>query len=92
MERLAKTVLKAQKLREESFDKKIAKKYIEKGHSANFDQFNTLTLYKAADKACELSGYDMRATQIIYLLIKHLWNDSQEWAENFINSEKLEDN
>ena len=85
MKRLAQTILKAQELREESFNHKAADKAVkEKRGFIDFIEFYTLSLEEAADKACELSGYDTRATQIVYLIIKHLWNDSQDWAKSYI--------
>jgi hypothetical protein len=74
MERLAKTILLAAKLREESFDPEMAEKN-------QFGDCYKLSLRAAADMAAEQTGYDERGTDPVYLLLKHSWNDILAWAK-----------
>jgi hypothetical protein len=82
MERFAEAVKLAAKIREDSFDhKKADEMERSKDLSKNFDSCYTKTIYKAADMAAEELGFDQRATEPIYLLLKYTWNDILYWAE-----------
>ena len=90
MKNLAKAILKAQELREESIDKKAMNKAIKiafkTNNPCNLEKFYGLTLWQAAEKAAELIGFDTETTQIIYLIIKNNYNDSQDWAKNYLKN------
>ena len=66
-EKLAQAIKLTQKFREESWDENEAQ--------------YTLTIIKAADKACDEVGFDKRMTQPVYLLNEYCWNDIQWWAD-----------
>ena len=41
----------------------------------------SIDLREACDKACESVGFDLRATQAVWLLLFCCWNDALSWAE-----------
>jgi hypothetical protein len=79
VKRLAKAILLAQEIREESFDEIKA----EKNRNPYFDLSTCygISEYEAADRASNQLGFDKRMTQPIYLLCKLAWNDAQDWAK-----------
>ncbi len=79
MERLAKAVLLAAKLREDSFDLIKANK-MHKDVPLNYSSCYKMTIREAADKAAEELGYDSRGTEPIYLLLTNSWNSAIDWA------------
>ncbi len=84
MERLAQAILKTCELREKSFNQKTSNEATKGGKELiDHNKFYGLSLYEAADKACELLGHDTRASHIIYLIIKCSWNESIEWAKSY---------
>lgn len=89
MERFARAILDAQKIREESFDSKEANKMeLEILIVKDFGSCYTISEEEAADKAAENAGYDKRGAMPIYLLNKYCWNDIQTWAEKILNSKE----
>ncbi len=64
----AKLILEAQKLHEESWNKKEGK--------------YKLSQEEAADQACVKLGISAEWAFVIYLLNYSTWNDIQGWAEN----------
>ena len=92
MQRLAMAVLTAAKLRKKSYDKGAERKLLmleDAGHiDCDFNSCYKMTLIQACDQSAEEHGFDKRGTQPIYLLLKHSWNDSLEWATNYFKEEK----
>ena len=84
MELLAKAIKLAAKLREESFNDSKAEQ-IKKVKHPDYSTCYDMPLRQAADIAAEVSGFDKRGTEPIYLLLKHCWNDILEWADLFDN-------
>lgn len=76
-EQLAKCIQRAVQLREESYDKAAA----EVDTQNDVDQYYQLSMWEAADKACEEIGFDLRMTPLMAMMISHMWNQSQEWAD-----------
>ena len=89
MERFAKAILEAQRIREESFDKEAANKAEKmdlnkpknKRGFIDFSKFYGKSMYDAANEAARNAGFDKRGTMPIYLLNQYCWNDIQAWAE-----------
>ena len=77
MERLANAIRIAAKLREESFDHKLAQS---KGPGYDFSKCYKLTLREACDKAAEGCGFTNKEAFPIYLLLMSNWNESLDWA------------
>ena len=77
MERLANAIRIAAKLREESFDQKLAQS---KGPGYNFNECYKLTLREACNKAAEGCGFTNKEAFPIYLLLMSNWNESLDWA------------
>lgn len=88
--KLAKVILLTQKIREENYDIKFEDKNI------NTFEFNSKSCYKysldiCAKKALEDLNLNKNLDQIIYLLCKYSWNDSQLWAESILEKDKIND-
>lgn len=66
IEDLARMILEAQRIREESWD--------------GVDKY-TKSHEEAVKEAGETSGLDTRADELVYILQVVAWNDSQAWAE-----------
>ncbi len=85
MERLARTIERAAEIREKSFDQVQCDKDTEsvKGvmHTIDTSKYYALTLKEACDEACDENGWDTRATQIVYLILRNSWNESLDWAK-----------
>lgn len=83
MERFKEAINLAAKIREDSFDHKMADK-MEKSKSLykDFSKCYKKSIYMAADEAAERLGFDTQATQPIYLLLTCAWNDILAWAED----------
>lgn len=75
MERLQEAIKLTAKIREESWD--------------NDKKEYSISLYDAADQACESIGFDMRGSLPVYLLLKYCWNDILDWANNKSDHEEL---
>lgn len=75
---IAKCVLKAARIREESYNKEGADAVVVSGNlMANFEDFYEITLKDAAELAClEYPGL----AESVYLILGHCWNDGLEWA------------
>lgn len=88
MERLAKAVLLAAKLREESYDMATYVEEFENTpmHLKKFidpSKFYKLTMWDASDQAAMKMGFDKRGTRPVYLLLMNSWNEALDWAEKF---------
>lgn len=61
---------------------KLAAKIHEDSFKPDGDHKGTylISLYDAADKACEQVGFDLQATTPVYLLLQCAWNDALSWA------------
>jgi hypothetical protein len=79
MERLANAIRIAAKLREESFDHKLANDE-ENNQLFDFNKCYKLTLREACDKAAEGCGFTNKEAFPIYLLLMSNWNESLDWA------------
>ena len=91
---IAKAVLEAQKIYEESFDKESAGKVMQVGivdeddyegsetSGQDFSRFYKLTMEQAAEKACE--ELDNGMSDLITLISKIGWNDFQGWAKDLL--------
>lgn len=90
MEKLAAVILKAQKIREESYSQKEADEVKAKsiGKFVDFSKFYKISDIEAASKACKEIGYDTRMVDFVYLINKCLWNDMQLWAENILKEKE----
>ena len=84
MERLANAIRIAAKLREESFDQKLANDE-ENNQFFDFNKCYKLTLREACDKAAThvSLGFDAKGINLVYLLLRSYWNESLEWADKF---------
>lgn len=87
MQKLIEAILLAAKFREESYDHAASHQAAQDTSKdctvVDFNQFYSLTLKEACDKAAEEVGFDMNGTLPIYLLLKNSWNDSLEWATKY---------
>lgn len=87
---LARMVLRAVQIREESYDDAraaAASADTENAVYTDFGEFYTLTLEQAANKAGEELGTPELAHPTM-LLLHYSWNDCQAWAENFEHSKQ----
>lgn len=78
----AKAILLAQKLREESFDKKAAEQCKDK--YINYNSFYKLDTRQASIKACKQSNISENYGEPIDYLIRGYWNDIHDWAKEQI--------
>lgn len=83
-ERLARAILEAMRIREESFDQEAAAEIGAEERFVNFEKFYRMSYNEAADKAASNVGFDLRMSQPIYFLIKYVWNDIGAWAEKLV--------
>lgn len=82
MERLAKAIKLAAKIREESYNHEASNAAENlQNNMIDFNKFYEKSLLKASDEAAELLGFDETATQPIYLLLQNSWNDILDWAD-----------
>jgi len=84
---LAQAILKAAKLREESFDKQKAyeanNEAIDSGYGmVDMSQFYRLSIRQCADKA------NKELSTPVLLLLTGYWNESIKWAENYLKVKK----
>lgn len=100
MERFAQAIKLALKIREESYDhiaayqetivaqtqtdRSIRKYGFTPIIFIDYSKFYKLTYLQAADKACEIVGFDQRATFPVYLLLTNCLNDSTLWADQVL--------
>lgn len=84
MEELAKTILLAAKIREESFDHESSEKAQNK-KGVDHCVFYKTSLFDACDEAAEQTGYSTRGTYPIYILLKQDWNGIIDWASIVMN-------
>lgn len=82
MLRLAQTILKAQKLREDSYSYEDGKKT--KG-VANYIQYYKKSIPDVSEEAVINSGIDLKAIELISFLLQNNWNDIQVWAQGIVN-------
>ena len=82
MEKLASAIKLAVKLREDSFDHKLAQSI---GPGYDFSKCYKLTLREASDKAATFVsvGFDTKGINPIYLLLRSYLNESLDWADKF---------
>ena len=86
MERFARAILDAQKIREESFDHKAADEAEKNESYPDFSKFYRKSMTEAADEAAGNAGFDKQGTQPIYLLNQYCWNDIQAWAKEILSN------
>lgn len=70
IEDLARFILEAQRIREESWDESTSS--------------YAMTMSEAASGAGEKSGFDTRMDELVTVLLTVVWNDAGSWAENCI--------
>lgn len=84
MERLAKAILEAQQIREESYDLESANKALDDASPTtiiNTEEFYGKSMREAASEGAYEAGLDYSLADIpVYLLIKYCWNDIGAWA------------
>lgn len=84
---LAKLVLEAARIREDSYDHAAAKRATEEhgaqSHFVDYSKFYGLTLREAVAVAANEHGTDSLADPA-FLLLYCSWNDALEWAEKII--------
>ena len=86
MRELAKAILEAQKIREESFNKDAADEAEKSSvQLVNLSKFYGKSMKEAADEAAGNAGFDKRGTLPVYLLCQYCWNDSQQWANEILS-------
>ena len=83
---LAEVILDAQNRRMASFDHgaeaRATKKLDGKNLSfVNQENYYGLTLYEAADEAVAKAGLDLRALQLVFILLSNSCGDAQLWAK-----------
>ncbi len=84
---LAKTILLTQQIREDSYDHEIEKH--NKGNVYfNFEKCYKINIYSAAKKALHELNMNSELIDIIYLLCKNNWNDSNEWADRILKQKE----
>lgn len=90
MERFARTIILASEIREESYDQEMSDNI--KGKERlyfDFEKCYKKSLKDACDLAALENGYDLSATEPLYLLLKCCWNDILNWADKVVNNKKL---
>lgn len=84
VERLAKAILEAQRIREESFDQESANKALDDASPTtivNTERFYGKSMIEAASEGAYNAGLDHTTADLpIYLLIKYCWNDIGDWV------------
>lgn len=80
MKKFAKTVLDAQRIREESFDKKASDKAFDSEKFVDHSTFYQKTMSQSAQEAAVKNGFGNDGALPIYLLNEYAWNDIQFWA------------
>lgn len=81
--KLAKIVVKAADIRENSYDNKAADDARKTQDFPNYSEFYTKTLHEAIQIACEQEGVS-DVEELIYLAMDTWWNDTIEWAEGVL--------
>ena len=76
---IAKTVLDAQRIREESYDHKAADK---DSWAVDFSIFYRKSMLESAIESCNLNSLPKEMAQLIYLSNEYFWNDIQYWAKH----------
>lgn len=87
--KFAKAILRAQKIKEDSFDYKACNKEREKWREKYPDEIPFIDFYRfycvndmeAAMLSCKENNIPEEFAYIIYLLNRHSWNDVQIWSE-----------
>jgi len=83
---LANTLAKAAKIHEESFDHEAADRVKEEEkYTLDYYKFYTISLQEACDMAAEETGFGIRGTQPLYLLLQCCWNDTLEWVNKVLS-------
>lgn len=97
LDKLAKIVLEAQKIREESFDCDAASKEGVKSMRLGvqprsfYERFYGSTLYESVDEAVTNAGFGLRELQLVFILLSHSWSDIKLWAETVLRIDKIPD-
>ena len=82
MKALARAVERAAQIREESFDHDAYNQASSTGKGVLIsDNFYHASLLDACNQAAEEAGFDVRGTELIYLLLTYSWNDALGWAK-----------
>lgn len=80
---LAEAILLTQFIREASFDHKMANNN-KKIPYFDFENCYKVHLYLAVEKALIELNMDIELVEIVYLLCKLSWNESQDWAKKYV--------
>ena len=86
-EELAKVILDAARIREESYDSESAEKASRK--FVNFQDYYGKSIKQAVEEACIKNGIDLDMTQIVYLALDGWWNPAIDWAQDIIHKASL---
>lgn len=81
MKALAKAVLDAQRIREESYDHESAKTG---DKIVDYNKFYSKSLYDSAYEAVENAGLEESTAQPVYLLLRNCWSSIQLWADDVL--------
>ncbi len=77
--KLAKAIVLAAKLREDSFDRTVAKMALEADELVDYEKFYQLSIEEATMEVSQELGYP------IYLLLQCCWDEALTWATKVIN-------
>ena len=96
MKKLAKVIMLAAKIREDSYDHeastKAFRKAVVKKEIVDFREFYKETIYTAAQKASEQCALDdIVAQSILLLLLSGNWDEIVDWAESVLENETIID-
>ena len=80
---VARAVLKAQKLREGSFDNQGADNAFRDRLVVDYKKFYRLSLIECA----EMSSKNIGVVELVYILISNNWNESEGWAKSVLSIE-----
>lgn len=88
LQELAKVVLEAQKIRDDSFDEESFKNIVEmEDREQDLEAFYDKTLYESADMAVTEAGFGLRELQLVFILLSYSWSDVKLWAETAMRDE-----
>ena len=84
MDKIAKTIILAAKIREDSYDNIAADKASKTADNqvcVNYFQFYTKTMIEAEAEAAKATGIDELGSHIVKVLLRNCWNDALSWAD-----------
>ena len=90
IQKIAKIIIDAANIRENSFDKEAAtqcRKIAERSNDViiDYNVFYEMSVMDACKKACEQNGASEDLASLVYLMLEYCWNDVVDWAWPYVD-------